>query len=880
MDPSRLGAIEELFERAQARPAGEREAFLEEACDDPAMRKDVLRLLAVDDDAAEYFDGVSKRMLAGVEEALDASDVEQRIGPYKTTRRLGHGGMGSVYLAVRADGQFEQEVALKLIRRGMETSEAVSRFLSERQILAGLSHRNIAKLLDGGVTDDGRPYFVMEHVPGVPIDVFCAERKLGLRERVALMIEVGEAVAYAHRNLVVHRDLKPSNILVDTDGVPKLLDFGIAKPLADEGLTRTGMRAMTPEYAAPEQIRGQPVTTLTDVYGLGLVLYEVLTGTPPFRGQGRSGAELELSILHDDPARPSSIDRRLRGDLEMICLMALRKEPERRYASAEQLCADLRAHRDGLPVLARPDTLAYRASKFVRRNRVAVVAAAIVLVTLVGSGVSLALQLRRAERERDKAAQVSELLTDLLLMADPSEHRGADVTARDVLDRGAATIERLDDQPEVQATLMDVMGRAYRNLGEYDRAEPLLVATLEARRRLLGPRDPAVGDTLRELGDLHRLQGRFDEARTRLDEALALHRAALGEDDPRVGDDLAVLGRLLIERGALPEAEERLREGLAVHERAHGASHAVVAEDLNDLGSLQMKRGRYDEAVKTLRLALEMRKEHLGADHPKVPASLNNLASALMRAGDLDGAEASQREALAIYERIHGERHPAVATTLSNLGVLRFQARDPKAAEDYYRRALDLRRELLGPAHPEIAQTASNLGLLLQQEGRAQEAEPLLREALKMRRALLAAGDPRVGQSLNNLGLLLHAQGDLAEAEGLLREGLALLEGALGNEHPNVATNINNLGMILADRGQTDEAKTLYERALAMRRKLLPDGHPHLAYSLLGLGRILCTSGDAHGRSLLDEAAKIRTATLPEGHRDIAAVEAALAQCP
>lgn len=905
MDPAQLERIEGLFGEALEQPADEREAFLEQATDDDDLREQVRELLAGEHAARSYFDGVRDRVAATADDALDGSHIAQRFGPYRTTRVLGRGGMGSVYEAERVDGQFEQRVALKLIRRGMETEGAISRFIAERQILAKLSHPAIARLLDGGVTDDGRPYFVMELVDGLPLHRYCAEQRLTLEQRLEVFVALAEAVDYAHRNLVVHRDLKPSNVLMTAAGDAKLVDFGIAKPLQDDdvALTHTGARAMTPDYAAPEQIIGGPITTATDVHGLGLILYELLTARRPYEGRTRTSAELEQAILRDDPVRPSTavlqplrkrtpesiadelrtsparLSRRLAGDLDVICATALRKEPERRYTSARALAEDVRRHLEGDPVSARPDTLPYRMGKFVRRHRLGVAVAGLIAALTVGFGASLAREYEHTARERDKAERVSQLLIELLVEADPTRHRGNELTAREVLDRGAARIDSLGDQPEVQAELAGVMGMAYRNLGAFDSAEALLRRQVELLAAQHGEDDPATASATRELAEALRLQGKLDAAETAARRALEHHRAA--SLDAHAAEDLAVLARTLHGLGRYDDAETSAREALTLLRAAHGERHERVAEALNDLGATLGSLGRTDDAKLAYQEALEIQRERLGEDHPAIPGTLNNLAGVLQASGDLPGAEQAQREALAAYRRIHGEegKHPALATTLSNLGISRFAQGDPAGAEPLLKQALEMRRELLAPTHPEIAQTASTLGLVVQQRGRLDEAEALMREALEIREAL-GPEHPAVAHSLSNLGLVLQERGELEQAEAAMRRATPILRKAHGDDHPVVAQCLNNLAGVLLDRGRVDDAEATYVDALERRRRVLPREHPHLAYTLLGLGRTRCKQADPRDAvALLEEALEIRKMVRPADHWEVAEVEAALGAC-
>ncbi|NBC18727.1 MAG: protein kinase, partial [Bacteroidetes bacterium] len=575
MDSTRWRHLKALFEAALDRPPEERTSFLDEACaGDEELRQELESLLMAAAGSGPFdalADEFVSPLLADLEDDADLlmPTLEgRRVGPYEIARRIGQGGMGAVYLAERADGQFEQQVALKLVRHGLHGTEGARRFLAERQILARLQHPHIARLLDGGITEDGQPYFAMEYVDGLPLDAYCDEHELGIETRLRLFQTVCDAVHYAHQNLIVHRDLKPSNILVTEDPgsgpgqAPqvKLLDFGIAKliDVEDEGdlLTRTGMPVLTPAYASPEQVRCQPITTASDVYTLGVVLFELLTGQRPYDVQGRSPSEVEEMVCETEPPAPSAIvtrpapgsasdapptrtsgspevlRRRLAGDLDTIILKAMQKEPGRRYASAEALRDDLQRHLDGLPVTARPSTLGYRARTFVRRHRTGVTAAALVALAVLAGIVGTVWQARVAAQERDaarqeaaKAERVASFLIDVFETPDPSEARGDTITAREILDRGARRVRtELAAEPAVQAQMMDVIGRVYQNLGLYDRAGALLDEALTLRRTTP---DVAPGDlaaSLHHKAVLLHARGAYDAADSLYQRALQMRR--------------------------------------------------------------------------------------------------------------------------------------------------------------------------------------------------------------------------------------------------------------------------------------------------------------------------------------------------------------------
>jgi serine/threonine-protein kinase len=849
MDPSALPALSELLDAALALPPAERSGFARRACGgDPARERQLLELIAAHDRAADWFDGFAAELAADADLEVDAGGGRPRqVGAWRIVRLLGRGGMGAVYLVERADGQFEQQAALKISRDGFDDPAAMARFAAERQIVARLEHPNIARLIDGGVAADGRPYFAMELVTGLPLMEYADTGRLSIRDRLALFMTLGEAVQYAHRHLVVHRDVKPSNVLVTSEGVPKLLDFGIAKLFApDAGLAADGTltrdRMMTPVYAAPEQIAGGPITTATDVYALGVVLYELLCGRRPFMSAGRSPRDLEHDVLHRAPDRPSAlaadvrVRRQIAGDLDTICLMALRKEPERRYQSAQQLVDDVRRHLAGRPVSARPDTLSYRATKFIRRHAVSVLLSAAALVLLIAAAIALAVQSARVARERDKAQQVAALLIDVFEVADPSEIRGAQVTAREVLDRGVERVERaLAAQPDVQADLLAVLGRVYRNLGLYERASGLTARALDLVAGLQGARSPAAAATRSRLGELLYLKGDYPGAERTLRAALAAQEGV----NP-AGGDLALtlnhLGKTLQAEGKLDEAEAVLTRALSISTAAYGDSHVQVAEAVTNLGAVMFVRGTLDAAEPHFRRALDIRRRILGEDHPLVAAALSNLATLLSRKGDLDGARRTGLEALDAARRVYGPEHPRVATMLNNLGLTEFARNDPAAAEPWLAQSLAMRRKLLPAAHPDLAQSLANLGLVVQTLKRPVEALPMYQEALAIRRKALGVEHVLVAQTLNNLGLLHQSLGDFSGADRDLRASVAMLRKTAGDAHPLVTQGLSNLAALSCRRGQAAEGVALYEEVLSRQRKSLAAGHKDLVATERALG--------------------------------------------
>ena len=782
-EPERFRQIKDVFQTALELAGEERLAFLEQACrGDSDLRSRVENLLAADEDTGSLLEEGASDLTARL--LSRPSQGAERIGPHRLLREIGRGGMGTIYLAVRDDGQFQQEVAIKLVQGaygGLESSAALNRFRRERQILADLHHPNIARLLDGGVTDQGLPYFVMEYIEGDVLTRYCEAHELSAAQRIELFRTICGAVQAAHRSLVVHCDLKPSNILVTAEGVPKLLDFGIARLLdvrddSADPLT-VAPRPMTPAYACPEQVRGQALTTASDVYSLGVVLYELLTGRRPYEIDGLSGYEIERVICEQEPDKPSVVSRRrLAGELDTIVLKALAKEPEQRYGSADQLAEDLKRHLEGLPVLARRPTLAYRSAKFLRRHRLGVAASLLLLASLVGGIVSTAHQARVAEQRGRTAERELEFLIDLFESADPEDSKFGTLTLRDMLDMGAESIgSELVDEPLAQAALKDAMGEVYRKLGDHDVAEALIVPALETRRRLLDRGHADLATSLHHLGSLRFDQARFEEARQLLAEALALRESLEGGESLKVADSVNDLALVMGRQGLFEQAEVLHRRALGIRRRLLGEPHLKVSTSLNNLAGIYLAQGRLEEAEELYREVLDMRRQLLGDEHPRVATSLNNLARMLARRKHYEESKTLYLEALDLRRKLLG-RHHRVAETLNNLGVTCYRMKDYDQARTFFSEALAIYREQLGEDHPQVAEAMDSLAATLLKLDRDRDAEALLREALAFYRRRGIANDSESVPTLHRLGGLLLARGESSEAEALLRQALSILE--------------------------------------------------------------------------------------------------------
>jgi len=832
-ESERWRQIDGLFEAALERSPEERQQFIADSCGGDDELRDAVESLVADSAASDdYWRDAADPLLERARTKLvselpgqEVSEDPEQVGPYRLLERIGRGGMGTVYLAERADGEFEHRVAVKLLRRGLDTDDVVRRFLAERQILASLDHVNIARLLDGGTTGDGRPFVVMEHAHGVPITEYCDTGRLSIPERLALFEHVLRAVRHAHRHLVIHRDLKPSNILVTEDGVVKLLDFGIAKLLDDTdggatGLTRTGVRLLTPGYASPEQLTGTPVTTASDVFQLGLLLYELITGVRPFGDSETSPQEFERRTLEAPVERPSrriarlerepaTVDegddvaelaarrgtgparwrRLLSGDLDDITEMALRKEPDERYASVDQFLNDLARYRDGDPVVASAGALRYRMSKFVGRNRSGVAAAAVLLLIAAGYVATLNVQSRRIAAERDRAQiemrraeQVTAFMTSVFGGADPGETLGDEVTAAELLERGAERVEtELADEPELRAEMLHALGDAYRGLGAYDRASELLGQAVALRRQIYGSEHEKVAESLEKLGVVHSQVRNFAAAELPLEEALAIRRAVHDAGDQRVANAAANL--------------------------------AVAYVDL----------GRTDEAEALMRESVESSRVDPGPDSIEYVNGIATLARVLRTSGDLTGAEALYREALPKQRELFGPGSTQLMSTLNNLGYLLKLRGELAEAAQHYREALDLHATIYGRGHPNTLIISNNLGVVFRDQGDIVSMVALNREDVEAAVERWPGGHWRVGATYQSLGIALLQSNDYAEADTPLAEAVRIYDEQLGPFHSWTARAGAWLATSHALQERHEEAARVFDVVLTTLRPIAAD---------------------------------------------------------
>jgi len=827
--------IQTLFYAAADLPADERTSYLRRECsEDPTLLQEVESLLSASAEPDEILHG---EVAAAASRVLENHGVAagDRIGPYRVVKELGRGGMGSVYLANRADQEFEKQVAIKVASAGFLTPDALKRFRAERQILARLEHEHIARLLDGGSTG-GVPYVVMEYVDGMPITAYCTSRNLNVRERLELFRKACSAVQCAHQSLVVHRDIKPANIMVANDGVVKLVDFGIAKlldtQLDSEALTQPFERILTPEYASPEQVRGEPITTASDIYSLGVVLYEMLTGDPPYRFTSRRATEIEQVVCTEQPALPSAkaSNRKLAGDLDNIVLLAMRKEPARRYASVADFSEDVRRYLEGYPVFARQEGFGYRAAKFVRRNTLAVALSAVMLLALTGFGITMAVLAKRFALERDAAQEVSDFLVKIFERADTGETGGAAVTAREVLDQGVQHIEReLPSQPGLQANLFAAVGRVYQNLGLLTRSEEMLEKSLKIRQADPNASDLDLARSLKEVAEIQRVRRDYKRAEPLIQQALAIRERRLGKDDPAYADALNTLAMVKQDSGDYKSAEPLLRQAIDINRRKLGSEHLQTIITTSNLGGLLHNRGRQKEAEPLLREALAMRRRIHGDLHWRTALSMRRLARLLEEMGNFTEAEKLLVESLAINRKLYGGVHPEVASNLNALASVMQSLKRFDDARALYQQAIEM-ESTIRPDGVELAMVLNNLGSLEEDVKNYPAAEQLYRRSLAIRRAKLGSKHPAVARLLHNLGQLLSGTGKLKESREMLNECVEIRRATLGPTNFQTAEAQIILARVL-EMQQDPGAEKAYIEGFAALRKALPKGHYRLLHA-------------------------------------------------
>jgi serine/threonine-protein kinase len=808
--------LQSLFHGAVDRPREQWDAYLvEHAPTDPELRARVMAMLEAD---ARESAVLNRNATALAGELLDASTsaIGRRIGPYRITRLLGEGGMGIVYLAERDD--LGTQAAVKILRDAWVSPSRRERFTAEQRVLAQLNHPAIARLYDAGTLDDGTPWIVMEYVQGVPLTDFCRARRLSVAERMGLFRSACEAVVHAHQHLVVHRDVKPSNILVREDGALRLLDFGIAKQLeqlSDADRTQTGTRLMTPAYAAPEQVRGTAIGVYTDVYSLGVLLYELLSDRLPYELSTRTPGEMERTILEVEPARVSvaaraagptsvSASRARWSDLDVLCATAMHKEPSRRYASVDALIRDVDHVLAGQPLDARPDSMGYRAARFITRNRGPVASAAAVLALLVSLVGFYTVRLTNARdaaiAEAERTSRVQRFVTQLFQGGDPAAGPADSLRVVTLVDRGVLEARSLTSEPVIQAELFQTLGSIYQQLGRLERADTLLRDALNRRA------------------------------------------ASRGDSSPDVGASLVALGLLRTDEAKYAEAESLARAGLAVSRRALPSSHPQVAEATEALGRVLSEKGDYRAAITVLEDAVRLR-EQAGPATAEFAGTVYELANAHFYAGNHDASDSLNRVVLDLHKRLYGERHPAVSDDLINLGAGQFERANYPEAEQFYRAALAITIGHYGGDHFKTAANLTMLGRSLVMQEKWDEATRVLGQALAVRERVYGSVHPAVASTVNELGSVALQQGRYDEAAVAYRRMIAIYQAVHRGKHYMIGIAQGNLASTLMAQGNNRAAELLFREALDMYRSTLPPTNTNIGIGRIKLGRSLLRQG-------------------------------------
>jgi eukaryotic-like serine/threonine-protein kinase len=868
--PEQWPRIKEIVGAALEYPPSGRTSFLDTACsDDEQLRAEVDSLIAAYEQSEDFSSPGWQASFSG------ATEIPQTIGPYQLVRELGVGGMGQVWLAEQTE-PVRRLVAIKLIRTDLYHQEILTRFLAERQSLALMNHPSIAKVFDAGTTASGQPYFVMEYVDGSPITEYCDRNCLTVAERLQLLQLVCEGVQHAHLKAIIHRDLKPSNILVtEVDGkaTPRIIDFGVAKAISQDvdyerTQTRVGSIIGTFGYMSPEQAGSgsEDIDTRTDGYSLGVILYELLSGLLPFqqkqltwyeavrqlREQEAPRPSVRLRdaigvavIAHNRNAKPEALIRYLRGDLDSIVLKAIEIDRNRRYETPSALAADIDRFLRDEPVIAHSASAAYLARKYLRRHRAGAVVATTAGLLLIGFAIAQTWQLQNTRRQRDRADRITDFMTNMFKVADPSESRGSSITARQILDQSSHQVETgrgLDTT--VQQQLMQVMAKTYVGLGIYGRAQDLAQQAYDNRRRSLGPNNPRTLESMAQVAEILERQGKVTEAQGMLQEAIEKETRALGVDDAVTLKSRQDLAEILRSRAQYIAAEKLERQIIPIETRTLGPAHVQTFASLNTLALAVERQSRFDEAEKIFRKLLDDERRALGPDHPYVLVTMHDMAIMFTEQGRNRDAEALYRETIEIERRVLGPEHPETADTLTTLAiVIRNDHHRVAEADALYRQALEIEQRVVGPDHMFTTRAMEGLANDLNSEGRMAEAQQLLQQVLATRQRTLGPNHTDTLLTGYNLADLLLKEKHYAEAEQLIRTTLAGQTRVLDANDPDTLASGTLLARVLLKVGRPQEAETFVRQAYTAQVRLLGLVHADTEDSRRILAKALSQAG-------------------------------------
>lgn len=802
--------VEAILDKALDLPEKERATFVAKECRrNPRLKKEVELILTSISDSEGWLENpkeYKQEFYSEVAEDLEQistqeSLIGEEIGAYTIIEKVGQGGMGAVYLAERTDGDFKHRVAIKLIRNSHATEENIKRFRREKSILANLNHPSIAQLYDGGRTESGIPYIIMEFVEGAPITEYCRIHNCTIEQKLELFKQVLEAVQNAHENLTIHRDLKPDNIFIDQSGNVKILDFGISKLLEDDhdSLHTTEAHLLTPRYASPEQIRQEPVTTSTDLYSLGVVLFKLLANEDPIDLTDLTEYQAGQAILNEEPSKPSSkvsdpvLKKKLKGDLDAIVLKAIRKEPESRYRGAKDFINDLENYRSGIPVSAREDSLQYRAQKFLDRHKQGIVIASgvvFLIVILTGFYTSRITHERNiAQLEAEKSQEITSFIIGLLEENYPQNSQGDTITVRQILDKSVSEIRTLDKSPKVRAKLLQVIGHAYNSVGEPQKAKPLLGRSINILDSV-NVANVDLAHTYNVSGLITRDLGKLDSAQYYMQKAVYMLRDLDKKNIPEYPKALKNLAYVLRLQSDYEQALNLVEEALQIEKQLYEAPNVNIAETVYILASINRYLGNYEKAL-----------EH-------------------------------QRNSLKMIQAITSGPHPGMVANLSNIAVLFSIMDSPDSSKTYYRKALNMAERLYGPNHPEVANLSSNISSIYIDEQKYDSAEILINKALDITLKTSGEHNPRYGNYINNYGKLYFQKGEFFKADSMYQIALRIFEENYDADHPEIANMIQNRADVAYSLNNFEEAKKLQTQALEIRRQNFDLEHPKVQYNL------------------------------------------------